>query len=76
MSLRGNRKAIKLTAKTVEEALANTCKVEYVLDKRRKLQSKRKKVEGTLATKSEGIARFEGGFKITQGGLPTLGKRY
>jgi len=81
MSLRGKRRAIKITANTVEEALASDAKVQYVRDKSRKkkvakaVSAKRKKKGPSSKFQFEGTPQFEGGFKMSQAGLPTLAKR-
>jgi hypothetical protein len=83
MSLR-NRRALKITAKTVEEALAgatdghlgSTARIQYVDQKHDKpgpvSHQKRSKVP---PVRPEGTPAFERGYKMSQGGLPTLGRR-
>ena len=75
MRLRGDRSAIKLTAKTVEDALSDNGKIKYVPFKGRKAEPSSSKPKPSPKVESEGTPKFEGGHKISQAGLPSLGKR-
>jgi hypothetical protein len=75
MRLRGDRSAIKLTAKTVEEALAGNGKVQYVRNTSKKAEPPTRKKKSSGMPASEGTPKFVGGFRMSQAGLPTLGKR-
>lgn len=84
MNLRGNRRALVITAKTLDEALRPESRLQYVREKKRKkvasLKQKNRdkkngKNQGATKPDWDGPQRFEGGMMMCQGGLPTLGKR-